>query len=71
MLSATKHRSSMVYGKKLDDFEGEVYAVIPVQATVIGEGQVVNADIYLWNGERHAVLVDHWDLDVFIRERSG
>jgi len=56
--------------KKLDDFEGEAYRVIPVQVTVVGEeGQMVDADIYLWNGERDAVSVDRWDLDMFIRER--
>ena len=56
--------------QKLDDFEGEAYAATPVQVTVVGEeGQMVDADVYLWNGERDAVLVDHWDLDTFIRER--
>ena len=56
--------------KKLDDFEGEAYAVNPVQVTIVGEeGQMVDADIYLWNGERDAVSVDRWDLDTFIRER--
>jgi hypothetical protein len=56
--------------KKLDDFEGEAYTTTPVQVTVIGEeGQMVDADIYLWNGERDAVSVDRWDLDTFIRER--
>jgi hypothetical protein len=56
--------------KKLDDFEGEEYVVTPVQVTVIGEeGQMVDADIYLWNGERDAVSVDHWDLRMFIQER--
>lgn len=55
--------------KKLDDFEGEAYMVTPVQVTVVGEDQVVDADIYLWNGERDAVSGDRWDLDTFIRER--
>ena len=56
--------------KKLDDFEGEAYAMTPVQVAVVGEeGQMVDADIYLWNGERDAVSMDHWDLDAFIRER--
>jgi len=55
--------------KKLDDFEGEAYVVTPVQVTVVGgEGQMVDADIYLWNGERDAVSADRWDLDAFIRE---
>ena len=56
--------------KKLDDFEGEGYVVTPVQVTVVGEeGQMVDADIYLWNGERDAVSADRWDVDTFIRER--
>jgi hypothetical protein len=56
--------------QKLDGFEGEAYAVILVQVTVVGkEDQMVEADIYLWNGERDAVSVDRWDLDTFIRER--
>ena len=51
--------------RKLDDFEGETYLVTPVQVTVIGEeGQMVDADIYVWNDEREAVS----DLDTFIRE---
>src|ERR1700722_18185870 len=56
--------------KRLDDFEGETYAVTPVQVNLVGEeGQVVDADIYLWNGARDAVSMDHWDLDTFIHER--
>lgn len=56
--------------RKLDDFEGEAYAVAPVQVAVVGEdGRMVDADIYLWNGERDAVSVDRWDLAAFIRER--
>lgn len=43
--------------------------MIPVQVTVVGEGQMVDADLYLWNGERNAVSMDHWDLDTFIQER--
>jgi hypothetical protein len=53
--------------KKLDDFEGEAYMVTPVQVTIVG--QMVDADAYLWNGERDAVSADCWDLDTFIRER--
>lgn len=56
--------------RKLDDFEGEAYTATPVQVTVVGEeGQMVEADIYLWNGERDAVSADSWDLDTFIKER--
>ena len=53
--------------KSFDDFEGDAHAVIPVRVTVVGEeGQMADD---LWNGERGAVSVDHWDLDTFIRER--
>ncbi|KAG6919745.1 hypothetical protein DXG01_001579 [Tephrocybe rancida] len=56
--------------KKLDDFEGEAYMVTLVQVTVVGEeGRMVDADAYLWNGERDAVSADCWDLDTFIQER--
>ncbi|KAK0238426.1 hypothetical protein EDD85DRAFT_1000781 [Armillaria nabsnona] len=56
--------------RKLDDFEGEAYTVTPVQVAVVGEErQMVEADIYLWNGERDAVSADSWDLDTFIKER--
>jgi hypothetical protein len=56
--------------KKLDNFEGEACTMAPVQVTVVGEeGQMVDVDIYLWNGERDAVSVDRWDLDTFIRDR--
>jgi hypothetical protein len=56
--------------KKLDNFEGEACTMAPVQVTVVGEeGQMVDADIYLWNSERVAVSVDRWDLDTFIRDR--
>ncbi len=55
--------------RKLDDFEGEIYLVTPIQVTIVGEeGQMVDADTYVWNGEREAVSTDPWDLDTFIRE---
>ncbi len=41
----------------------------PVQVTVIGEeGQMVDTDTYVWNGEREAVSTNPWDLGTFIRE---
>lgn len=41
----------------------------PIQVTVIGEeGQMVDADAYVWNGEREAVSANPWDLEMFIRE---
>lgn len=61
--------------EKLDNFEDETCIVTPVQVTIVGEeDQMVDADVYLWNGERgrhicDAVSLDRWDLDTFIRER--
>jgi hypothetical protein len=56
--------------RKIDDFEGEPYLVAPVQVAVVGdEGQIVDADVYLWNGGHDEVSAEHWDLDTFIRER--
>ncbi|KAJ6614571.1 hypothetical protein B0H10DRAFT_2221139 [Mycena sp. CBHHK59/15] len=56
--------------KKVDDFEGEAFIVTPVQVAIVGEeGEMVDADIYLWNGETDAVATDRWELDTFIWER--
>jgi gamma-glutamylcyclotransferase (GGCT)/AIG2-like uncharacterized protein YtfP len=56
--------------QELDDFEGEAYVVTPAQVTIVGEeGKMVDADVYLWKGEREAVSAACWDLDTFIRER--
>ena len=55
--------------KRLDDFEGEAYILTQVQVTIVGESQMVDADIYLWNDRRDAVSADGWDLDTFIQER--
>ncbi|KAG7445496.1 uncharacterized protein BT62DRAFT_1006453 [Guyanagaster necrorhizus] len=41
---------------KLDDFEGE-------------NGEVIDADMYLWDGDHDAVSKDGWDLHTFIQER--
>lgn len=56
--------------RKLDDFEGEAYVVTPIQVIIVGEeGKMVDADAYVWAGEREAVSAEPWDLDTFIRER--
>lgn len=59
--------------RKLDDFEGEVYQVETVQVMRLGhDGEtvesVVEADIYLWNGDKDMVSDQAWDLDWFLRE---
>jgi gamma-glutamylcyclotransferase (GGCT)/AIG2-like uncharacterized protein YtfP len=43
--------------KKLDDFEGELYKVTPVDAHIIknDEQETVEADMYLWDGQSDAL----------------
>ncbi|KAK1524795.1 hypothetical protein CPAR01_13743 [Colletotrichum paranaense] len=60
--------------KKLDDFEGEVYQVNPIQAMVLSHGgetveSLIEADIYLWNGDEDLVAYQSWDLEWFLQER--
>jgi gamma-glutamylcyclotransferase (GGCT)/AIG2-like uncharacterized protein YtfP len=69
--------------RKLDDFEGEAYKVTPVQVTVqqnqVADGwrssndttssEVVEADIYVWNGDAELLTSEPWDLQTFINER--
>lgn len=60
--------------KKLDDFEGEVYQTETVQARLLSDGSgnaesLIEADIYLWNGDKDLVSDKSWDLDWFVRER--
>lgn len=56
--------------KKLDNFEGDEYAVAQLQVTVVGEeDRVIDADVYLFNGDSDDILAGPWDLDWFIRER--
>lgn len=58
--------------KKLDDFEGEAYKPTAVSVAVSRDGQpdeIVEADMYLWDGEMDCVSSEPWDLEVFIRER--
>ena len=51
-----------------DDFESEAYAAIPVEVTVVGEGRMVDTDVYLWGGERDAVSVD---IGIWARSSGG
>lgn len=55
--------------KKLDDFEGETYLVTQVDVQTFDGAEVVDADIYLWNGDFDAISTEDWDLEMFIRER--
>ncbi|KAF5025996.1 hypothetical protein F66182_1898 [Fusarium sp. NRRL 66182] len=54
---------------KLDDFEGERYTATPVSVTLDQDGSVVDADMYVWNGDAEDVTRDPWDLDAFVKER--
>ncbi|KAK1984109.1 hypothetical protein LZ30DRAFT_712455 [Colletotrichum cereale] len=60
--------------KKLDDFEGEVYQVNTIQAMLFShDGETVEslieADIYLWDGDKDLVSTQSWDLEWFFQER--
>ena len=58
--------------KKLDHFEGESYKPTPVSVTVFRDGEpdeVVEADMYLWDGEMDCLSSEPWNLGRFVRER--
>lgn len=60
--------------KKLDDFEGELYEITPIVVKIVGDnnqptGETIEADMYLWNGDRDLLSSEPWDLDTFISER--
>ena len=59
---------------KLDNFEGETYIPVSVSASLLnadGEpnGQIVDADMYVWDGEDSALSYEPWSLDYFVEER--
>jgi len=58
--------------RKLDDFEGESYAVTPITVLVEKNGTQdrVDADVYLWNGDTELSRL-HWDFEEFKRDRLG
>ena len=59
--------------KKLDDFEGETYHPTPVfvqTAAADGKGtELIEADIYLWNGDPEALSDKEWKLEEFVQDR--
>lgn len=60
--------------RKLDDFEGDAYEAAPVVVRVLSEsgkpsGEVVAADMYVWNGSLDELSHEPWDFDAFVRER--
>ncbi|RTE71757.1 hypothetical protein BHE90_013831 [Fusarium euwallaceae] len=54
--------------KKLDDFEGETYRVTAV-AVELEDGSIVDADMYVWDGDMEDVSTEPWELDTFVKER--
>nr|CEG04997.1 unnamed protein product [Fusarium clavum]CEG05856.1 unnamed protein product [Fusarium clavum] len=54
--------------RKLDDFEGEAYKVTSVNVT-LENGTIVEADMYLWNGDTEKLSDEPWELEGFINER--
>ncbi|KAE9388493.1 hypothetical protein BT96DRAFT_1004138 [Gymnopus androsaceus JB14] len=54
---------------KLDDFEGGAYKAARIKAIIAETEEVVDADVYLWNGEPDEVSKDPWDLAAFIKDR--
>ncbi|OAA35722.1 Major facilitator superfamily domain, general substrate transporter [Beauveria brongniartii RCEF 3172] len=60
--------------KKLDDFEGEIYMVESTTAKLLGvngqpTGESVDADIYVWAGDKEMLQEKPWELERFIKER--
>lgn len=59
--------------RKLDDFEGEIYQPTRVSVEILGpEGEpseMLEADMYVWNGEPDLVSSESWDLETFVKER--
>lgn len=60
--------------KKLDDFEGETYAIETTTVKILGidgypTGETVEADIYLWVGDKDMLTTEPWELRRFIEER--
>lgn len=60
--------------RMLDDFEGEVYKVTPVTASIIGDSEddkeeIIEVDMYVWDGDMSKVSLEPWDLELFIADR--
>ncbi len=56
--------------KKLDYFEGDEYVLTRVQVSVVNEGsEMIDADVYLFNGDSNEILGQPWDLENFVCER--
>ncbi|KAM3509183.1 hypothetical protein MY11210_006438 [Beauveria gryllotalpidicola] len=65
---------TMSQRKKLDDFEGEIYMVESTIAKLVGDndqptGETLDADIYVWAGDKEMLEEKPWELERFIEER--
>jgi gamma-glutamylcyclotransferase (GGCT)/AIG2-like uncharacterized protein YtfP len=63
---------TMTQRRKLDDFEGETYKITSVIATFFdakGKLEMIEADMYIWDGEKEKLTMEPWDLETFIKER--
>ncbi|KAK4141928.1 uncharacterized protein C8A04DRAFT_38709 [Dichotomopilus funicola] len=66
-----------LYGStQADDFEGEVYKVTPVTASIEpseddseGGQDTIEVDIYVWDGDMAQIFPEPWELDRFIADR--
>ena len=55
---------------RLDIFEGEEYERIKVRCRILGEGEEVEAETYVWR-EEGGLESGEWDFEVFVREKMG
>ncbi|KAI1080770.1 AIG2-like protein [Whalleya microplaca] len=60
--------------KRLDIFEGEAYKPATVAVTLLNadgspDEETVEADMYLWAGDAHALTAEPWQLDNFVKGR--
>ncbi|KAI0349994.1 hypothetical protein OH77DRAFT_1150420 [Trametes cingulata] len=79
VISPRQRLSGRCQRVKLDDLEVETYKPTPVVVEVLKSGpgldsekevvEVVDADIYLWDGEHDALSGEDWDLATVVRER--
>lgn len=59
---------------KLDDFEGGTYSPVAMDVTTFdqhgkAQQEVIDADVYVWNGERQALTSDSWEIEAFVKDR--
>lgn len=55
--------------RKLDDFEGETYQLKSVSVTIDLDQKTLEADVYLWAGDKNQLTNSPWELEVFEQER--